>query len=54
MFLGHASDPARPRAVAVGEAGDLVMLSAGPQEALNALTAEMVSATIIGGELVTQ
>lgn len=53
MFLGHASDPARPRAVAVGEPGDLVMLSAGPREALNALTAEMVSATIIGGELVT-
>ncbi|OBF29169.1 amidohydrolase family protein [Mycobacterium sp. ACS4331] len=52
MFLGHASDPARPRAVAAGQPGDLVVLSAGPREVLNTLVAEMVSATIIGGELV--
>jgi predicted amidohydrolase YtcJ len=52
MFLGHPADPARPRRVAVGAPGDLVVTSAAPGEVLNELTAETVRATIIGGELV--
>ncbi|WP_156690298.1 amidohydrolase family protein [Mycobacterium sp. Marseille-P9652] len=52
MFLGEPDRPARPRAVAVGEPGDLCVLNEPPATALAELDAGMVAATVIGGELV--
>jgi len=52
MFCGRAQDPARPREVAVGEPGDLCVLSVPPDEALDALDSAMVAATVIAGRVV--
>lgn len=51
MFLGCADRPARPRAVEVGQPGDLCVLSEPPAVALAELDAELVSATVVGGAL---
>jgi len=51
MFLGSPDQPAQPRAVAPGEPGDLCVLSVPPETALAELDAEMVTATVIGGEI---
>ncbi|HEX5145070.1 MAG TPA: amidohydrolase family protein [Mycobacterium sp.] len=50
MFLGAADTPARPRRVAVGEPGDLCVLTGTPAEVLAELDGDRVVATIIGGQ----
>ncbi|MCV7423220.1 amidohydrolase family protein [Mycobacterium yunnanensis] len=52
MFLGLCDDPASPRTVATGEAGDLCVLRVPPDEALARLDSTDVIATIVGGEQV--
>lgn len=52
MFLGRPDRPAQARTVAVGQPGDLCVLSEPPATALAELDAGMVAATVIGGELV--
>jgi len=52
MFLGDAGRPGQARTVAVGQPGDLCVLSEPPETALAELDAGMVAATIVGGELV--
>ncbi|CAM3390117.1 amidohydrolase [Mycobacterium intermedium] len=52
MFLGWSDRPARPRTVEIGEPGDLCVLSEPPETVLSELDAGLVTATIIGGELV--
>ena len=51
-FLGRADAPAVSRRIAVGEPGDLCVLSAAPQQVLAELDAGLVTATFVGGELV--
>jgi predicted amidohydrolase YtcJ len=51
MFNGRADNPTAPRTVDVGQPGDLCVLSAPPDEALAELTADLVSATIVDGEV---
>lgn len=50
-FLGGADNPAVPRRVAVGEPGDLCVLGAPAQAALEELRSSLVMAVVIGGEL---
>lgn len=52
LFLGSAAHPARPRRIAPGEPGDLCLLIGSPQRVLDALDADLVAATIIGGAVV--
>lgn len=52
MFLGWSDRPDRPRTVEIGEPGDLCVLSESPETVLAELDAGLVSATVIGGELV--
>lgn len=52
MFLGWPDQPARARAVEIGQPGDLCVLTEPPATALAELDAGMVAATVIGGELV--
>lgn len=52
MFLGRADDPTRPRTVAPGQPGDLVVLAAGPAEVLAELDSALVAATVIADEVV--
>jgi predicted amidohydrolase YtcJ len=50
LFTGHADDPARPRRIAVGEAGDLCILDG---DALPPPLADgRVAATVVGGRVV--
>ena len=51
MFLGRPDQPTRPRAVELGEPADLCVLSVPPETALAELDADMVAATVIGGEI---
>ncbi|PND56837.1 amidohydrolase [Mycobacterium sp. ENV421] len=51
LFTGHAERPDVPRTVEPGQSGDLCVLSAAPAEVLDALDAELVTATVIGGHL---
>jgi predicted amidohydrolase YtcJ len=51
MFFGSGDDPVRPRSVASGQPGDLVVLAAPPAEVLSVLESSMVAATIIGGDV---
>lgn len=51
MFLGRADQPAYPRAVELGQPGDLCVLSVPPDVVLAELDAELVSATVIAGIL---
>ena len=51
MFLGRPERPAQPRTVEPGQPGDLCVLAMPPAAALTELTAEMVAATVIKGEL---
>ncbi len=51
MFLGSSQRAAQPRAVEPGQPGELCVLSVPPPTALAELDAEMVAATVIGGEL---
>jgi predicted amidohydrolase YtcJ len=52
MFCGSADDPSTPRAVTVGQPGDVCILAAPPADALRTLDADMVAATIVAGEIV--
>lgn len=52
MFLGWSDRPGRPRTVEIGEPGDLCVLSEPPETVLAELDADLVTATVIGGELV--
>ncbi|MBB3600748.1 putative amidohydrolase YtcJ [Mycolicibacterium sp. BK556] len=49
MFTGHAERPDVPRTVEPGQPGDLCVLGAPPADVLDALDAELVTATIVGG-----
>ncbi|MGA5462223.1 amidohydrolase family protein [Mycobacterium sp. NPDC050041] len=52
MFHGSAEQPSVPRRVAPGQPGDLCVLAASPREVLDALDADLVAATVVGGEVV--
>ncbi|MGE2835240.1 amidohydrolase family protein [Mycobacterium sp. SMC-4] len=52
MFTGTAQQPAVARTVAVGAPADLCVLATTPEQALAALDAHTVAATVIGGEMV--
>lgn len=52
MFFGTAAQPVRPREVAPGQPGDLVVLAAPPEEVLGELDSALVAATVIQGEMV--
>lgn len=52
LFLGSAENPARPRRIATGELGDLCLLAGSPQRVVDALDADLVAATIVGGVVV--
>lgn len=52
LFLGSAENPARPRRIATGEPGDLCLLAGSPQRVVDALDADLVAATIVGGVVV--
>ncbi|MEW2479247.1 amidohydrolase family protein [Mycobacterium sp. NPDC049093] len=52
LFLGSATQPARPRRIAPGEPGDLCLLAASPQRVVDTLDADLVAATIIAGAVV--
>ncbi|MCA4722902.1 amidohydrolase family protein [Mycolicibacterium fortuitum] len=52
LFLGSAQNPARPRRIAPGEPGDVCLLTGSPQRVVDALDAELVAATIVGGVVV--
>jgi predicted amidohydrolase YtcJ len=52
MFFGAATQPTNPRAIAEGQPGDLAVLAAPPDEALDDLGADLVAATIIAGDVV--
>jgi predicted amidohydrolase YtcJ len=52
LFLGSATQPARPRTHPPGQPADLCVLSAPPREALGQLDAGLVVATVIGGAMV--
>ncbi|MEV3903512.1 amidohydrolase family protein [Mycobacterium sp. NPDC050551] len=52
LFHGSAEQPSVPRWVAPGQPGDLCVLAASPREVLDALDADLVAATVVGGEVV--
>lgn len=52
MFLGTPQKPAVPRELAVGTPADLCVLSAPPRDALAALDASLVAATVYDGAMV--
>lgn len=52
LFTGTARDPSRPRRVQVGQPGDLCVLAAPPRQVVEALDADLVAATIVGGAVV--
>ncbi|MGH3677636.1 MAG: amidohydrolase family protein, partial [Mycobacterium sp.] len=52
LFLGHPDRPAVPRTVDPGQPGDLIVLTAPPDEALETLASDLVAATVIGGRVI--
>lgn len=52
LFLGYPDRPARLRTVAVGQPGDLCVLTVPPADALAGPASDLVAATVIGGEVV--
>jgi predicted amidohydrolase YtcJ len=50
LFLGGPAAPGVTRRVAAGHPADLVLLRAGPREALHSLSSDLVAATFVGGE----
>lgn len=52
LFLGSAENPSRPRHIGPGEPGDLCLLAGSPQRVVDALDADLVAATIVGGAVV--
>jgi predicted amidohydrolase YtcJ len=51
MFLGTSGSPTKPRAIQVGQPGDLCLLAARPQAVLDELDSQMVTATVVAGEV---
>ncbi|OBJ50519.1 amidohydrolase family protein [Mycobacterium sp. 1423905.2] len=51
-FTGHCDQPARPRPIVAGQPADLCVLSQPPATVLRELDAALVTATVIGGEVV--
>ena len=51
MFTGHAERPDIPRTIEPGQPGDLCVLAAAPADVRDALDAELVTATVVGGEV---
>ena len=51
MFLGCPDRPGQPRAVEMGQPADLCVLTQPPAAVLAELDADMVAATVVGGEL---
>ncbi|WKG03792.1 amidohydrolase family protein [Mycolicibacterium sp. HK-90] len=54
LFLGRADAPASARRVVPGQPGDLCVLAASPQRVVDALDADLVAATVVGGVVVFQ
>ncbi|MGX9789162.1 amidohydrolase family protein [Mycobacterium sp. MMS18-G62] len=52
MFLGGAGRPVTPRTVQPGQPGDLCVLAGPPAQVLDELDAQMVTATVVAGDLV--
>jgi predicted amidohydrolase YtcJ len=52
MFFGTSGQPTEPRTIRQGQPGDLCVLAASPQAALNELESDMVAATVVAGEVV--
>jgi predicted amidohydrolase YtcJ len=52
MFLGDPGLPSRPRTVAPGQAANLCVIAASPEELLRELDADLVASTIIEGSVV--
>jgi predicted amidohydrolase YtcJ len=50
MFFGRPDQPTRPRTVEPGEPADLCVLGVSPEAVLAELDADMVAATIVGGQ----
>jgi predicted amidohydrolase YtcJ len=51
LFLGHPHSPARPRQLVRGAPADLCLLSAAPDVVLAELSADLVAATVISGQV---
>jgi len=51
LFLGEPAWPGRERRVAPGHPADVVVLRAGPLEALDSLASDLVAATFVDGEV---
>jgi predicted amidohydrolase YtcJ len=51
MFTGYPEHPDVPRTIEPGQPGDLCVLSAGPADVLDALDADLISATVVAGRL---
>lgn len=51
MFFGTADRPTQPRTIAPGQPADLCVLSAPPAQVLRELSADLVTATIVAGNL---
>jgi predicted amidohydrolase YtcJ len=51
MFLGWPERPTRARTVEPGQPGDLCLLTVPPEAALRQLDADLVAATVIGGQI---
>ncbi|WP_441964302.1 amidohydrolase family protein [Mycolicibacterium houstonense] len=54
LFLGSADNPATPRRIAPGQPGDLCVLASSPQRVIEALDADLVATTVVGGAVVFQ
>ncbi len=52
MFFGSAGAPTDPRTIRGGEPGDLVLLSAAPEDVVDELDSELVATTVIAGKVV--
>lgn len=52
MFLGRPDQPTWARTVAPGQPGDLCLLAVPPERALEQLDADLVAATVLGGQVV--
>jgi predicted amidohydrolase YtcJ len=52
MFFGAPGNPVTPRTVTPGQPGDLCVLAAPPDEVRGELDASLVTATVIGGDVV--
>ena len=51
LFLGEPAWPGRQRLVAPGQPADVVLLRAGPLEALHSLASDLVAATFVAGDV---